>query len=571
MTDKEQHHLHPNTMAFAKSVAQTIYDMAGADYQVHEDSFREMKYRFPAMMHAIIRFYGIIQGEYILSIKEETAAKLAQVFEEGIRPDELKKHREEYEGFVSEVVNVAAGQAIQYLKKEFEELTVLPGKIIYGEMVYPDIPTGYLELEGGTGTVVCCFLLNLVNLKIGKKLQEAWDEVQSKEQGIEQVRKSMKQIMVALPELNKTVDELFIIQNLIRQNPGIRSARNSDLGRYFEQLAGVSSKLRSTLMIIWSVPLQETFEKAGYLAEQLSEKAGKSVQVSISGGKTEIDRQADDIISEVLTHFIRNAFDHGIESPEERKRLGKPENGSLQLRSRIKGGYVIVDVEDDGRGLNHKRLVDKARKSGLIGPDEVLSDHETDQLIFHDLIIFRVDSRPTGLYEVKNALKKIRGSVNLKSFPGRGCIFTLRIPVAISTTEGMIVTIDSQPYIIPIANIRETLRPKKEDYFTVEGRGEMIRLRGKLLPLIRLGELFGIKGKGTRTNPCEAMVIVAENEGDFIGILADDILGNQEVVIQNLGEGGWISSDSVAGGSIMADGHVSLVLDIKSIFMLHQA
>ncbi len=404
-------------------------------------------------------------------------------------------------------------RAIQELK-EFEELTVLPGKIVYGEMVYPDIPIGRVELKGDAGTVVCCLLFNLMNLKIGQKLQDAWNEIQFKEREIRQVRENMKQIMTALPDMNKTVDELFIIQNLIRQTPGIRSAGDSNLGKYFDQLASVSSKLRGNLMLLWSSPLQDTFEKAGYLAGQISEKSGKSVQVSISGGKTEIDRQADNTISQVLTHIIQSAIEHGIESPEERKRLGKLEKGRLRLRGSKKGGYVIIEIEDDGRGLNRKRIIDRAKKIGLLSPDKAITDHEADQLVFHNQLIFRRDSRPVaGLHEVKTALKKIKGSAELQSFSGNGCVFTIRIPVAISTTEGMTVNIDSQSYIIPIVNIQEALRPEKEDYFTVRGKGEMIRLRGKLLPLIRLNELFGIKG--TRINPWEAMVIVVENEGRF--------------------------------------------------------
>lgn len=566
MNNKEQHYLHSNTMALAMAVTQTIHDMAGADYQVYEDSFQDAKCDFPPMMHVCIRFQGMIQGEYIISLKEETAARLIEVYKEGISADELKEHREEYGGFLSEVLNAAVGQAVQELKKTFEEPTILPVRIIYGEMIYPDIPSGCVKLKGDAGTLVCCFILNLMTLKVGESLQQARDEILSKNRESDQLRENIRQIMHVLPDLNKTVEEFFIIQNLIYQDPNIRSAINKGLGKYFEQLARVSSKLRSILMILWSVPLQQTFEKAGQLVRQVSEKYGKLVKFSVSGGETETDRQTDDVIFEALAYVIQNAVEHGIESPDERGKIGKPESGNIQLRGSAKGGNIIIEIEDDGRGLNRKRITDRAKRLGLIRPDQVLSDHEADQLIFCPEPLFR---QSLGLHQVKTIIEKVKGSIEIKSFPGKGCIFIIRLPVAMSVTEGIIVGINSHQYIIPIINIRETLRPRKEDYFTVEGKGEMIRLRGKLLPLIRLDELFRMES--ARTNPYEALVIVMENEGDFRCILVDEVIGKQEIAVQNLGEGGWLSSECIAGASIMASGQVSLVLDIKSIFMLHKS
>ncbi len=566
-SNKEQYHLYPNTIALASSVAQTILDMAGADYQVYEDSFQKGKCEFPHMMHASIRFYGMIQGEYIISLKEETAAKLAEVYEDGVSVDELKEHREEYGGFVSEVLNVAVGHAVQELKKTFEDPTVVPVRITYGEMIYPDIPSGCVELRGDAGSVVCSFILNLMSLKIVENLQNARDEIQSKNRETEQLRENIRQVMAVLPDLNKTVDEFFIIQNLIYQDPNIRSAIDKGLGKYFEQLSRVSSKIRSILMTLWATPLQQTFEKVRLLVEQASIKHRKPVQLSMSGGETEIDRQMDDIIFEAMTHLIKNAVEYGIEPVEERRKLGKPENGIMQLRGSVKSGNIVIEVQDDGRGLNRSWIMNRAKKLGLVSPDQALSDYETDQLVFcHDS--FSVSSHFAGLCKVKNIIEKVKGRIEVKSFPGKGTDFIIKLPVAMSVTEGIIASINSQHYIIPIINIRETLRPGKQDYFTVEGKGEMIRLRGSLLPLIRLDNLFKIKDY--EVNPWDAMVIVVEHEGNFACILADEIVGKQEVAVQNLGEESWIRSECIAGASIMANGRVSLVLDIRSIFMLHK-
>ncbi|MCP4347420.1 MAG: hypothetical protein GY795_18095 [Desulfobacterales bacterium] len=565
--NKEQHYLYPNTIALASSVAQTILDMAGADYRVNEDSFQKGKYEFPHMIHASIRFYSMIQGEYIISLEEETAAKLAQVYEDGMSADELKEHREEYGGFVSELLNAAVGHAVQELRKTFEDPTIIPVRITYGEMIYPDIPSGCVELKGHAGPVVCSFILNLMSLKIGESLQNARDEIQSKDRETEQLRENIRQVMGVLPELNKTVDEFFIIQNLIYQDPNIQSAINKGLGKYFEQLSRVSSKIRSILMTLWATPLQQTFEKIRLLVEQASIKYRKTIQLSMSGGETEIDRQMDDVIFEAMTHLIRNAVQYGIEPSEERIKAGKPEDGAIQLRGSVKSGNIVIEVQDDGRGLNRTLIINKAKKLGIIDSDELLSGYEADQLIFCQ-DSSSVSKHFTGLGKVKNIIEKLKGSVEVKSSPGKGTDFIIKLPVAMSVAEGIIASINSQHYIIPITNIRETLRPEKQDYYTVEGKGEMIRLRGTLLPLIRLDKLFSMVEY--EVNPWEAMVIVVENEGEFACILADEIVGKQEVAVQNLGKEYWIRSDCIVGASIMANGRVSLVLDIRSIFMLHK-
>lgn len=563
MKTKEDDFLYDNTLAFAEDVARSLQDMAGAAYQVSKASFRTGNCHFHPMMHVNIPFYGTIQGEFILSAEEETPARLTGVYKQDMPMKEMRQHREDYGEFVRELINVAAGQSVERLnEKGFEGVSWLSPRIVYGERIYPDISIACIELNGEAGPVLCHFLCDFTKLKVGQKLKDAADMLRAKEQELEQTRKNLDQIMKSLPDLNKNVDELFIIQNLIRQNSNLRAALNGNSGKYFDQLSGIAAKIRSNVMNLWSVPLQNSFEKAADLTRGLSKTFGKQIQISLSGGKTEIDRRTHEIISEIFAHIIRNAAEHGIESPEERISLGKTEAGHILIRGGTRGGYVVIEISDDGRGLNRHRLIASARRVGLLRADEDIPDEKADQLIFHE----KLSSRNHGLHQVKIILKKIRGSIEAKSFPGQGTVFVIRFPIAMSTAEGIVAAVGKQEYIIPISHIRESLRPEKKDCFTIEGKGEMIRIRGEIFPLIRLNRLFSIKENGTGPDIWNKMVVIVEDEGNCKGIVVDEVTGKQEVVVQNIEESGWIRSDYVMGGAVMPDGRVSLILDVKSLF-----
>lgn len=378
--------------------------------------------------------------------------------------------------------------------------------------------------------------------------------------------------MAKLDNLVDMVGELVIAQSLIRQNPRIQEAMDHRLSKDFGHLGRITSELQRTAMSMRMVPIKNTFQKMIRLVRDLSRKSGKAVQLSMSGEETEIDRNMVDAIHDPLVHMIRNSVDHGIEPPEIREQRGKPRTGTIHLRAYHKGGHVIIEIQDDGGGLDLEKILKKAREKGLVRPEDTPSDHEIYQLIFHPGFstaerVTDVSGRGVGMDVVKKAIEKLRGRIELFSQPGLGCNMVIKLPLTLAIIDGMIVRVGTERYIIPTMNIRETFQPEEGSVSTVHGRGEVIRVRDRLLPLMRLHKVFGIPT--ARIKPSEALGIVVDNEGECWCVLVDQVLGKQEVVIKSLGEG-LKRSQGVSGGAILGDGRVALILDVAGLFSLGQ-
>ncbi|MFH1146392.1 MAG: chemotaxis protein CheA [Pseudomonadota bacterium] len=371
-----------------------------------------------------------------------------------------------------------------------------------------------------------------------------------------------------LDNLVDTVGELVIIQSLIHQNSHILALKDQKLARDFSQLARITGEIQKTAMSLRMVPIKQTFQKMIRLVRDLAKKSGKSVDLQMSGEDTEIDRNMVDAIYDPLVHMIRNAVDHGMEMPQERRSKGKPDPGSVWLRAYQKGGNIIIEIEDDGQGLNREKILKKARDKGLIKENESLSTFEIDNMIFQAGFstadkITDVSGRGVGMDVVKKAIEKLRGKVEINSAPGQGSTFTIKLPLTLAIIDGIVVKVGPERYIIPTTAIKETIRPKEGEYITVHGKGEMITVRGNLLPLVRLYKMF--KVESDRTNPCEALVVVVENEGRQKCLLVDDLLGKQEAVIKSLGEH-MKDVKGLAGGTILGDGKIGLILDVNGLF-----
>jgi two-component system chemotaxis sensor kinase CheA len=371
-----------------------------------------------------------------------------------------------------------------------------------------------------------------------------------------------------LDNLVDLIEELVIAQSLVAQNPIFSSLHDPKLSRDFSQLKRITTDLQRISLSLRMVPIRHTFQKMIRLVRDLAHKSKKEVDLIMSGEDTEIDRNMVETVYDPLVHMIRNSVDHGIEPPPKRLGAGKPPRGNVFLRAFHKGGYIVIEVEDDGQGLNRPKILKKAREKGLVPADAPLTDHQIDNLIFEPGFstaaqITDMSGRGVGMDVVRKTIEKLKGNVEIFSVTGKGCRFILRVPLTLAIMDGIVVQIGKERYIIPTVFIRETLRPCPTDLKTVQNRGELIKVRDTFLPLIRLSRTLGIQPQ--QEQPWEALVVVVENEGRQQGLLVDDLLGKQEVVIKNLGEQ-LKNVEGVAGATILGDGRVGLILDIHGIF-----
>ncbi len=382
-------------------------------------------------------------------------------------------------------------------------------------------------------------------------------------------------VKVDLSKVDNLVDlmgELVIVQSQVRQNPRLLSLGDQKLERDLGQMGRITSELQKISMSMRMIPIGATFRKMVRLVRDLSHKIGKLVNLQLEGEDTEIDRNMVETIYDPLVHLVRNAVDHGLESPAEREAQGKPREGQLWLRAYHKGGNLIIEIAEDGRGLDREAILAKARDRGLVSPNDQLTSSQIDQLIFEPGFstareVTEVSGRGVGMDVVKQTIGRLRGNIEINSRPGAGSCFTLKLPLTLAIIDGMVVQVGQERYILPATGVRETLRPASQDYFTVEGKGELIRVRNQLIPLVRLHRLFQI-GEAD-IHPTEALVLVVEYEGEQRALLVDDILGKQEIVIKSLGYM-LQKIQGLAGGTILGDGRVGLILDLAGLFHLER-
>jgi two-component system chemotaxis sensor kinase CheA len=383
------------------------------------------------------------------------------------------------------------------------------------------------------------------------------------------------QVKVDTKKLDNLIDltgELVISQSMIRQNAHIIGINDQQLSQNFSQLNQIVSSLQKTTMSMRMVPIKATFQKMVRLVRDLARTTGKKVALEMSGEDTEIDRNVVDELYEPMVHMIRNSVDHGLETPAERTAVGKNDKGLVQLRAYHKGGNIIIEIQDDGKGLNKERIIEKAITNGLITSDTQLTESEIFQLIFQPGFstakkITDVSGRGVGMDVVKKGIEKLHGRVEVQSEENKGTTVIISLPLTLAIIEGMVVRVGKERYIVPTMAILESFKPKKEDYFTVKGKGEMVMARGHLIPMIRLNQLFGIDGDSKE--PWDGLVVVVENKEEQRGLLLDELLGQEEIVIKSLGEA-LKRTKGLAGGAILGDGRVGLILDIAGLFELSE-
>jgi two-component system chemotaxis sensor kinase CheA len=292
------------------------------------------------------------------------------------------------------------------------------------------------------------------------------------------------------------------------------------------------------------------------------------VDLELSGEETELDRNIVEELADPLMHMVRNAVDHGIETAEQRAVSGKPAMAKVTLKAGHQAGHIVIQVSDDGRGLDQKRILKKARAAGLVELDAQPSENEIFNLIFHPGLstaekITDVSGRGVGMDVVRKQVQKLRGRIEVQSTPNQGTTFLMKLPLTLAIIDGLVVGVGDQRYILPIFAVREMLKPTEDAISTIQGRQEMAMVRGALLPLIRLHQRFGVRPRFEK--PWECLLIVSERGGKQFCLMVDELIGKQEVVIKGLGES-MSNIAGVAGGAILGDGRVGLILDLEGLF-----
>ncbi|HOP62921.1 MAG TPA: chemotaxis protein CheA [Spirochaetota bacterium] len=329
----------------------------------------------------------------------------------------------------------------------------------------------------------------------------------------------------------------------------------------------VTREFQEQIMSIRMVPIGPTFEQFKRFVRDAAHSMGKEIKLRVEGGDTELDKTVIEKIGDPLKHMIRNALDHGIETADERKKAGKPPYGTVTLKAYHQEGNVYIDIIDDGRGVNLEKIKKKAVTLGLLSPEEEITKEKLISIIFSPGFSTTeqtsdLSGRGVGMDVVKTNIEELRGSVEIRTKDKEGTLIRIKLPLTLAIIEGMLVRIGRSILIIPLLSVIETIQVKKEDYKTVEGKGEVILVRGEYLSLVRLNELFGMEANFT--NPWEALIVIVESGGERIGIMIDDLIGQQQIVIKSLDN--YIStSRSISGATILGDGKVALILDIHGM------
>ncbi|MGM0369205.1 MAG: chemotaxis protein CheA [Bacillota bacterium] len=415
--------------------------------------------------------------------------------------------------------------------------------------------------------------LGQVLAESGKVTKEQVDKVVQEQRKSKKVQEksTIKVDADKLENLMNSMSELVISQAKVREQ--VVNKSNSSNMELLNSLDEVDKRIRSLqedVMKTRMVPVGNTFMRFNRLVRDLAKEEEKEINLVIEGKETELDKTVIEEIADPLKHMIRNSVDHGIESPEEREAAGKPREGTIKLNAYHKQGKVIIEVSDDGGGLDKDEILAKAVEREIIEPEADLTESEIYNLIFEPGFstteeVTDVSGRGVGMDVVKSNIEKLRGTVKITSTKGEGTTFELKLPLTLAIIDGMKVEISGDYFIIPLNSIVEFLQPAEDDLKTVEGKGELVKIRNEYITLTRAYDILGLEAN--ITDPTEALVIVVQNEGEKICLLVDQILGQQQAVIKSL-EDNYTYVEGMSGAAILGDGNVAMILDIATIISM---
>jgi len=424
-------------------------------------------------------------------------------------------------------------------------------------------PLGELLVESGAASRenVTKALEKQRNLE-AKSAEPAGEEVQRKEIRVDTAK---------LDKLFDLVGELITAEAMVVNSPDLKGLKLDHFERSYSALNKISREIQETTMAIRMIPMDGLFHKMTRLVRDLSRKFGKPVDFRVSGQDTEMDKNVIEQISDPLVHILRNSIDHGLEFPADRKASGKPEAGTVTLDARYEGSEIWVSIRDDGKGLNKEKILAKATERGLLKVDPAtLEDKDIWAFIFEPgfstaQVVSEVSGRGVGMDVVRKNLDRIRGAVDVRSVAGQETEFVLRIPLTMAIIEGITVRVGPNFYSIPLNDILEFFKARPDQITRTADGGEVISLRGEILPLAKLWQVFEIEG--AMEKPEDGILLVVNAGGRKAGLLIDEVLGNQQIVIKPLSE--YLGKvDGVSGCSILGDGTVSFIIDTGKLLSL---
>jgi len=383
-------------------------------------------------------------------------------------------------------------------------------------------------------------------------------------------------IRVRTDRLDRLIDmvgELVIAQSMISGDSELDARVQHELTRKISHAGKIVRELQDLSMSMRMVELRPTFQKLARVVRDTAVKAGKEVVFNVTGDDVEIDRQLADLLGDPLVHMVRNAVDHGVEGPDERLRAGKSRTGAVRLQAYHASGNVVVELIDDGRGLHRDKIVAKAIEKGLIESDKGMTDSEVFNLIFAPGFstaekVTDISGRGVGMDVVRRNLEAIRGRIDITSAPGKGTTFAIRLPLTLAVTDGMLVRVGQERFVVPTTHIHMSFRPEPAMLSTIVGRGEVVLLRGELMPIARLHALFSVPG--AVQSPLDGLLMIVGEAERRTALLVDELLGQQQVVAKTLGDSlGKVPG--LSGGAILGDGRVGLILDVTETVALAQS
>ncbi len=372
-----------------------------------------------------------------------------------------------------------------------------------------------------------------------------------------------------IDRLVNMVGEIVITQAMLTQQIGQLQIDNyTGLAQGLEQMAQHTRELQESVMSIRAQPVKSVFARMPRLVRELAATLNKDVRLVTAGENTEVDKTVIEQLSDPLIHMVRNAIDHGIEMPDQRVARGKPREGTIVLSAEHRSGRIVIQVADDGAGIDRERVRQKCIERGLIGADQVLDADEIDNLIFHPGLstaeqVSNISGRGVGMDVVKRNIQDLGGRVHIRSTPGQGSRFTLSLPLTLAVLDGLILRVGADRYVLPLTNIIESLRPQASTVTNLVNRGDVLMIRGEYVQLIYIHALFEIPD--AIADATRALVVLVEAEGgEKIGLVVDEILGQQQVVIKSL-ETNYRQIEGISAATILGDGRVALILDVSGI------
>jgi two-component system chemotaxis sensor kinase CheA len=383
-------------------------------------------------------------------------------------------------------------------------------------------------------------------------------------------------IRVATEKVDRLINlvgELVITQSIVAQVvAGFTPERLGQLQEAVAQMDRHARELQERVMAVRMLPIRTLFRRFPRLVRDLAQAQGKEVLLVSRGEETELDKSVIEQIVDPLTHLVRNAVDHGVEPPEARRRMGKPEVGRLSLKAYQQGGNIYIEVADDGAGLDRERILTKAAEAGLLAPDEPLpaTDEQVFALIFRPGLstaeaVTEVSGRGVGMDVVRRNVEAVGGSITIQSEPGQGTTFRIKLPLTLAILDGQTLEVGGEVYILPLVSILESVQPSRGGVHRVLGQGEAVTIRNQIIPLLRLHRLFSVRPRNE--DPTRGLVVIAEHEGRKVALLVDELGGQQQVVIKSL-ESNFQKVPGVAGATILGDGRVALILDVPGLVAL---